>query len=66
MTGFVNKGETMKLTEAIKEASLSIACLLDDIERDENNDLSVALLEEDLFYIQKMITIIENNCEVTQ
>ena len=54
----------MKLTESIKEASLSIACLIDDIERDENNDLSVAVLEEDLFYIQKLITIIENNFEV--
>lgn len=56
----------MKLLEAIAEASFSIACLLDDIDRDENNDLSIAALEQDLFHIQNMITIIQNNLEVKQ
>ena len=51
----------MKLSEAIAEASLTIDCLLDDIEHD---DLSVSWLEQDLIQAKKMITIIENNCEV--
>tara|TARA_R100001015_G_C4535019_1_gene100372 strand:+ start:206 stop:385 length:180 start_codon:yes stop_codon:yes gene_type:complete len=57
------KGETMKLQEEIKDVSLSIACLLDDIEHDE---LSMSWLEQDLIKIQDLLTRIENNCEVKQ
>jgi hypothetical protein len=43
-----------KVIKAVKEASISIACLLD-----EPNDVTV----EDLEHIQKQVTIIENFLE---
>ena len=51
---FVRKNETYK---AVKEASISIACLQDDnFERTKE-------LNEDLEHIQKQLTIIENYFE---
>ena len=41
-----------KLLEALKEASISVACLLDDVEDTR--------LVKDLEHIQNQITIIEN------
>jgi len=49
-----------KLKEALNEASISIACLLDDIATDENNDIKIWELEKDLKHIQDQITVIEN------
>jgi len=46
-----------ELLEAIKEASISIACCLDDI-----NEVT----EKDLTHIQDQITIIENQTTVVK
>ena len=51
---FVYKNETHK---AIREASISVACLLDD------NFESTKELDKDLEHIQDQITIIENYFE---
>ena len=48
---FVRKNETYK---ALKEASISIACLQD------NNFESTKELDKDLEHIQKQLTIVEN------
>ena len=48
---FVRKNETYK---ALKEASISIACLQDD------NFESTKELDKDLEHIQKQLTIVEN------
>lgn len=45
-----------KLLEALKEASISVACLLDDL---DVKTLEVDVLERDLQHIQNQITIIE-------
>ena len=42
-----------KILEAVKEASISVACLLDDIPTDTNT-------YKDIVHIQNQITIIEN------
>ena len=60
-----------KLLEAVKEASISVACLLDDVAITEDNvlngeiDLSkfLLVLEKDIEHIQDQITIIENYLE---
>ena len=52
-----------KLIEAVKEASISVACLLDDIAEDENNDIKVFEIEKDIEHLQDQITIIENFLE---
>jgi len=49
-----------KVIEAVKEASISVACLLDDIAEDENNDIKVFEIEKDIEHLQNQITIIEN------
>ena len=50
--------ELMKeILEAVKEASISVACLQDD------NFESKKELDEDLIHIQKQLTIIENYFE---
>ena len=50
-----------KLLKAVKEASISVACLLDDIAVDENNDIKIFELQKDIEHLQDQITIIENN-----
>jgi hypothetical protein len=47
--------------EALKEASISIACLMDDISKDENNDIAIwDVGANDLPHIQQQLAIIEN------
>ena len=56
----------VKRNEALKEAheaSLSVACLLNDIATDENNDIKVYELQKDIEHIQNKITTIENYLE---
>jgi len=49
--------------KAIREASITVACLLDDIAVDENNDIKVFEIQKDIEHIQNQITIIENFLE---
>ncbi len=49
-----------KILEALHEASISTACLLDDIAVDENNDIKIFEVEKDIKHIQDQIRIIEN------
>ena len=56
-----------KLLEAVKEASISVACLLDDVAVDKDDILNCELdfneLQKDIEHIQDQITIIENYFE---
>jgi len=56
-----------KVIEAVKEASISVACLLDDVAVDKNDILNCELdlneLQKDIEHLQNQITIIENNLE---
>jgi len=52
-----------KVLEAIKEASTSVASLLNDIAEDANNDIKVFEIEKDIEYIKDQITIVENFLE---
>ena len=52
-----------KLLEAVKEASISVVCLLDDIAVDENNDIKIFELQKDIEHLQDQITIIENELD---
>ena len=60
-------GSMSKLLEAVKEASISVACLLDDIAVSEadilNCELDLNELQKDIEHLQNQITIIENNLE---
>ncbi len=47
----------------MSRASISVACLLDDIAVDENNDINIFEIEKDIEHIQNQITIIENYFE---
>ena len=37
-----------RVLKAVKEASISVACLLDDIAVDENNDINIFEIEKDI------------------
>ena len=54
-----------KVIEAVKEASISVACLLDDVAVNEddilNGELDLNVLQKDIEHLQDQITIIENN-----
>ena len=56
-----------KLIEAVKEASISVACLLDDVAVNEddilNGELDLNVLQKDIEHLQDQITIIENFLE---
>ena len=46
--------------QALKEASVSVACLMDDIAKDENNDIAIwDVNENDLPHIQEQLAIVE-------
>jgi len=49
-----------KLLEAVKEASISVACLLDDVSVEQSADIKLYELQKDIEHIQNKITIIEN------
>tara|TARA_B100001094_G_C18143623_1_gene779352 strand:+ start:849 stop:1079 length:231 start_codon:yes stop_codon:yes gene_type:complete len=55
---FVRKNETYK---AIQEASVSVACLLDDVAVNHSGELNLSELQKDIEHIQDVITKIENN-----
>ena len=54
-----------KVKEAVKEASISVACLLDSLSKadDLNCELDLYKLQIDIEHLQDKITIIENNIE---
>ena len=52
-----------KLLKAANEASISIACLLDDVAVNKSDELNLAELTKDIENIQNQITIIENYLE---
>ena len=56
-----------KVVEAVEEASISVACLLDDVAVNEddilNGELDLNVLQKDIEHLQDQITIIENNIE---
>ena len=52
-----------KLLEAVKEASISVACLLDDVSVEQSADIELYELQKDIEHIQNKITIIENYLE---
>ena len=62
-----------KVLERVKEASISVALLLDDVSVDEevavlkdddlNCELDLNVLQKDIEHLQDQITIIENNIE---
>jgi hypothetical protein len=49
-----------KVSEAIKEASISVACLLDDVGVNNSGELNLTELKKDIENIQNQITTIEN------
>ena len=49
-----------KLLEAVKEASISVACLLDDVAVNNSSELDLTELKTDSENIQNQLTIIEN------
>jgi len=56
-----------KLAKAVKEASISVACLLDDVAVSEDDILNCELdlnqLQKDIEHLQDQITIIENELD---
>jgi hypothetical protein len=59
----IRRWQMSNVLKAVKEASISVACLLDDIAVDENNDINIFEIEKDIEHIQDQITIIENHFE---
>jgi hypothetical protein len=53
---------THKVLEAVREASISIACLMDDCDfvQVNHHPMKLLVLQKDIEHIQDQITIIEN------
>ena len=49
-----------KLLKAVKEGSISVACLLDDVAVNNSEELNLTELQKDIEHLQDQITIIEN------
>ena len=50
----------LKIKDVLDEASISVACILDDIAVDEINNIKISELQKDVEHIQDQITILEN------
>ena len=50
-----------KLLKAVKEASISVACLLEEVAVMHSRDIELDELQKDIEHLQDQITIIENN-----
>lgn len=53
---------TDKVLEAVREASISIACLMDDCDfvQVNHHPMKILVLQKDIEHIQDQVTIIEN------
>ena len=53
---------TDKVLEAVREASISIACLMDDCDfvQINHHPMKILVLQKDVEHIQDQLTIIEN------
>ena len=49
-----------KAEQALSEASISVACLLEDISAIESSELNLSKLQKDIEHLQDQITILEN------
>ena len=56
----------MKALQVVNEASISVACLLDDIAVNKSSELNLSELKKDLEHIQDQITILENYFDKTK
>ena len=56
----------MKAIQVVNEASISVACLLDDIAVNKSSELNLSELKKDLEHIQDQITILENYFDKTK
>ena len=56
----------MKPVQVVNEASISVACLLDDIAVNKSSELNLSELKKDLEHIQDQITILENYFDKTK
>ena len=52
-----------KALKAVREASISIACLLDDVSVNKSEEINLSELHKDIEHIQDQITILENYLE---
>ena len=52
-----------KLLEAVKEASISVACLLEEVAVMHSRDIELDELQKDIEHLQDQITIIENELD---
>jgi len=52
-----------RLIKAVKEGSISVACLLDDVAVNNSKELNLTELQKDIEHIQNQITIIENELD---
>ena len=50
-----------KLLKAVKEASISVACLLEEVAVMHSRDIELDELQKDIEHLQDQIKIIENN-----
>ena len=52
-----------KLLKAVKEASISVACLLEEVAVMHSRDIELDELQKDIEHLQDQITIIENELD---
>ena len=52
-----------RVLKAVKEASISVACLIDDVAVNESSEINLSELQKDVEHLQDQITIIENYLE---
>ena len=65
MTTMTNSGKTFEVLEAVREASISVACLLDDTDRTVSEKYVVtngyAKHQKDIEHIRDQIAILEDH-----
>ena len=52
-----------RVLKAVNEASISVACLLDDVAVNESSEINLSELQKDVEHLQDQITMLENYLE---
>jgi ACT domain-containing protein len=52
-----------RVLKAVNEASISVACLLDDVAVNKSSELNLSELQKDVEHLQDQITMLENYLE---
>ena len=64
LVNIIEEVSDKEVLTAVKKASISVACLIDDVAVNESSEINLSELQKDVEHLQDQITITENYFEM--